>query len=104
MPSVSVVQRSVLARRGRALPEAVLEAARHVAEVPHAARALRAAALRLDRPVVLAHLRRRVPAGRALLLLNVEGAFPAPDAQAVRLVVVLTLRRSALRHRAHNPP
>merc|ERR1719265_523239 len=89
---------SMLARRGGALAEAVLEPARHVLEVAHAAGALRAAALRLDAPVVLAHLRLRVAAGRALLLLDVERRLAAADAEAVRLAVVLTLRRGTLRH------
>merc|ERR1719456_1675244 len=85
--------RSVLARCSGALAEAVLEAARHVAQVAHAPRALRAAALRLHAPVVLAHLRRRVAARGALLLLDVERGLAAAHAQAVRLAVVLTLSR-----------
>merc|ERR1719421_2086901 len=94
----------VLARGRGALAEAVLEAARHVAQVAHAPRALRAAALRLHAPVVLAHLRRRVAARGALLLLDVERGLAAAHTQAVRLAVVLTLRRRTLRHETYRAP
>merc|ERR1719486_1489343 len=90
--------RSVLARRRRALAEAVLEAPRHVLQVAHAARPRGAATLGLDAPVELAHLRRRVAARRAHLLLDVVRALPAARAQHVRLAVMHTLRRSTLRH------
>merc|ERR1719498_949985 len=94
----------VLARSSGALAEAVLEAARHVAQVAHAPRALRAAALRLHAPVVLAHLRSRVAARGALLLLDVERGLAAAHAEAVRLAVVLTLRRRTLRHETGGAP
>merc|ERR1719399_2253462 len=81
---------SVLAGRRRSLAEAVLEAPGNVLQVPHAARAGRAAALRLDAPVELAHLGRRIAARRASLLLDVIRALAAARAEHVRLAVVHT--------------
>merc|ERR1719440_1672036 len=95
---------SVLARRRRALPKAVLEAPRNVLQVAHAARSSRTTTLRLHAPVELAHLRRRVAAGRARLLLDVARALPAARAQHVRLAVMHTLRRCTLRHGCNSTP
>merc|ERR1719469_1344781 len=89
---------AVLRPRGRlsALPEAVLEAARQLFHVLHAAGSGGMAALRLLAPVVGAHLLRGVAAARALLLLVVEGPAAAADAQAVRLRVPHALRGGAV--------
>merc|ERR1719152_760969 len=89
---------SVLAGRRGSLAEAVLEATGHVLQVPHAARSGRAAALRLNAPVELAHLRSRIAARRASLLLDVIRALAAPGAEHVRLAVVHTFCRRTLRH------
>merc|ERR1719453_2554436 len=95
---------SVLAWRRRALPEAVLETPRNVLQVAHTARSSRTTTLRLHAPVELAHLRRRVAAGRARLLLDVVRALPAARAQHVRLAVMHTLRRCTLRHGCNSTP
>lgn len=73
-----------------ALPEAVLEPTGHRLHVPHAPSPDRAAPLGLLSPVVIPHLRGRVAAGRASLLLDVVGMLPAPAARRVGLVVPLS--------------
>ena len=73
-------------RGAHPLTEAILELPRQRLHVTHAARALVLPANHLLAPVVRAHPRRRVPAGRAHLLLNVEGGATAPPARGVRLL------------------
>ena len=55
----------------------------------------------LDTPVVLADLGGGVPTRRARLLLNVEAALAATDAERVRLVVPLSERPGSLADLTH---
>lgn len=71
-------------------------------EVAHAAGAGGLPAQGLDGPVVLADLVAGVAAGRAHLLLDVEGHLAAADAQGVRLVVALSKRARSLRLEGKN--
>lgn len=73
------------------LTEAILEAARHVTQMTHAASSGGASPLRLERPVVRALLRVRIGARRTLLLLNVVRATAAANAQRMRLARALSI-------------
>ena len=70
----------------------------HVTEVAAAARAHGATAVRLGRPVVVAHAAVGVAARRAALLLVVERALAAADAHGVRLHAARTKASRTLRH------
>jgi hypothetical protein len=68
-----------------ALTEAILESARHVAEVAHATGACGASPLALDRPVEDALAGSRVAARRARLLLDMVRRLAAAHTERVRL-------------------
>merc|ERR1719473_2632891 len=81
-----------------AFTEAVLETARQVLHVLHAASAGSLSSDGLLTPLVAADLSRRVATARAGFLLNVVRAAAATPAQSVRLVVALSERLSTLGH------
>ena len=85
-------------RLGHARAEAVEEVAVDLAEVAAAAGADGATAVRLGRPVVVAHAAVGVAARRAALLLVVERALAAADAHRVRLHFARTKASRTLRH------
>ena len=85
-PSAAPPEPGSRLRGAHPLTEAILELPRQRLHVTHAASALVLPANHLLAPVVRAHPRRRVPAGRAHLLLNVEGGATAPPARGVRLL------------------
>lgn len=76
--------------RNGALAETILEAARHVLQVAHAASTSGHSSLALGGPVVRAHLGSGVSALGAGLLLLVVGTVAAALAESVGLCVALT--------------
>eukprot|EP00965_Chrysotila_dentata_P196682 6177734-Pleurochrysis_carterae.AAC.2 len=74
------------------LAEAILELARKVLLIAHAAGTARLPPDHLLRPVVRAKSRRRVAAASAHLLLDVEGCAAATPAARVRLLDLLLQR------------
>lgn len=76
--------------------ESILEFTSHGLHVSHSASSCGSATLGLLSPVVLSGLLRRVSAGRAGLLLDVEGNLSAPTASRVGLVVSLSERGGTL--------
>merc|ERR1719369_211187 len=87
----------LLTIRGRgALAEAILEAARQLLDVGHAASARCATALGLLRPVVRPHLGGGVGTAGAALVLEVVGPLAAARAETVRLLVSLAHGRRAI--------
>ena len=76
--------------------ESILEFSSHGLHVSHAASSCGFATLGLLSPVVLSRLLRGVSAGRAGLLLDVEGNLSAPTASRVGLVVSLSERGGTL--------
>ena len=88
-PSAARAEPGSRLRGAHPLTEAILELPRQGLHVAHASGALVLPANHLLAPVVRAHPRRRVPAARAHLLLNVERGPTTPPAAGVRLLDLL---------------